>query len=106
MAYVASQPHVVACLFHDVVDERCGGGLAVASGDADHAGVGIPACKLYLAYHGDVASHHLLYHRCFLGYAGALDYLVGGEDFLFRVLLFLPLDGVVVEQLLVFVLDG
>ena len=106
VAYVASQPHVVARLFHDVVDERCGGGLAVASGDADHAGVGIPACKLYLAYHGNVASHHLLYHRGFLGYAGALYYLVGIEYLVFAMVSFFPFYPVAVEHGLVVVLDG
>ena len=89
-----------------MVDKRCGGGLAVRSGYAYHLRACIASSELYLADDVYALLHCFLYHGSLLRDAGALYYLVGGEDFLFRVLLFLPLDGVVVEQLLVLVLDG
>ena len=46
----------------------------------------------------------LLHHRCLFWYAGAFDNLVGRENLFLGMLLFLPVDGVVVKQFLVFIL--
>lgn len=61
--------------------------------------------KLNLA--DDVCSllHELLNHRSLLRNARALDDLIGVENLLLRVMPFLPLNAVVVEQLLIVVLN-
>ena len=45
------------------------------------------------------------YHRSLVGYAGAFYHLVGIQDFLLRMLSFLPLNVAVVKLLLVFILN-
>ena len=49
----------------------------------------------------DTLRYGLADHRCRVGDAWRLDNLVGIEDFLLRVLTFLPLYLVVVHQLLI-----
>ena len=105
-AHVASQAHVQPCALQYVVGEQRGGGFAVAAGDAHHLGVGVTAGKLNLRNHWDVFGVNLLHDWSLVGYARALDYLVGREYFLFGVLFFFPLNAVVVKKRFVFVLDG
>ena len=103
---VARQAHVVACRLEDMIDERRRCRLAVRAGDADHLRVGVATRKLYLADNVYTLLHRSLHHRSLLRYTRTLDDFVGRENLLLGMLTLLPLDGVVVEQLLVFVLDG
>ena len=85
----------------DVIDERSGGGFAVASRDANHAGIG-EACGIFnFADDGNVSFAQFHNHRCRGRNAGAFDDFVGIEDFGFGVTALFPCDGVVVEERLV-----
>ena len=105
-ADVAGQSHIIPRILEDVVDERCGGRLAVAAGDANHLRVGVTTGELYFADDVDVTFTGLHNDGCVVGDAGTLHNLVGIEDFLQTVVTFLPLNMMVVELLLVTVLDG
>ena len=54
---IAGQSGIQACLLEDVVDEGCGGCLAVAAGDAHHLGMGVTGSKLYLTDDGRTLRH-------------------------------------------------
>ena len=105
VAYVAGQSGIVACIAEDVVDEAGGGGLAVRAGDANHLGVGVASCKLYLADDVRALVAQFLHHGRRVGNAGTLNHLVGVQNLGFGVAAFFPLYLVVVHQTLVLVLD-
>ena len=106
VADVPGQPGIIACIREDMIDEACRGRFPIAARDADHLGIGIPAGEFNLADNVCALFHEFSDHRGFFGNARALDDLVGIEDFLFRMVPLFPFDAMVVEQLLVFVLDG
>ena len=103
VADVASQPGIVACSLEDVIDETGGRRLAVGTGNTDHLGVGIAACKLYLADDADATFLGFDHHRCRVGDTRALDDFVSIKNTSLRMLPFLPRYLVVVEQFLIFV---
>ena len=103
--HVSGQAHVQAGLLEDMIGQLGGRGLAVAAGDAHHLGVGIAACELNLAHDGDTLLDGLGDHGCRVGDAGALDNLVGIEDFLRGVSAFLPCDAILVKQVLIVLPD-
>ena len=102
---VSCKSHVVARLFEDVVDERGGRGLTVGTGDADHLGVGVSTGELDFGDDVNPLLPYFLNHWRLVGYSRALDDFVGIEDFLLRMLFLFPLNVVVVEQFLIFVLN-
>ncbi len=86
VADVAGQASVDTRTAQDVIDERGGGRLAVAAGDADHLGIGVAARELDFAYNGNVFLAQGLDDRSGVGNTGALHHLVGGKDTLHGVL--------------------
>ena len=106
LADIAGQSYVIAGLLEDVVYQRCGGRLAVGTGDAYHFRVGIAAGEFYLADDVDAAGFCFLNDGRIVGYAGALHNLVGIEYLLLGVMSFLPCYVVALQQSLVLVLNG
>ena len=106
VANVAGQAHVGSCLAQYVVDERGGGGFAVAARDANHAGIGEACGKLDFAQYRRALLHELLHKGRGGRYAGALDHLVGIEQTGLGVLAFLPRNAVGIEHVAIVGLDG
>ena len=107
VADVARQPHVHAGLvFQDVIDQARRRGLAVASRDADHTGVGVASGKLNLADDRHAAFAQRRHHGCRVGDARALDHQVGLQDAFGRVAALFPGYALGVEHLLVAGLDA
>ena len=89
-----------------MVDERGGGGFAIATSDANHASIGVATSKFYFAEYGGALRHELGYHRSGFGDArtfynlGGIEYALGG------VMSFFPRYVVLVEHLLVMGFDA
>ena len=83
LADVSGEAHVDSRLAEDMVGQEGSGGLAVGSGDADHARVGESGCELDLGEHGYPLLGDFLHHGGVRGYAGAFDHDGSVEDFIF-----------------------
>ena len=88
-----------------MIDQRGSGGLTVTSRDTDHLGIGISASELNLTDDVDALGDDLLDHRGFIGDTRTLDHLISIQNLLFCMVSFFPLNLVVIQQFLVFVLD-
>ena len=57
LAHVAGKSDIESAGLEDVVGHHRRGGLAVGTGDTDHFGIGISACKLNLRDDGSALPH-------------------------------------------------
>ena len=80
VADVSCQSGIQASLLEYVVNQRCRCCLAVASGNANHLGIGISACKLDFRNDRNVVFLYLYNHRSVVGNSRALYNLVGIKD--------------------------
>ena len=103
--HVTCQPDVQSGLLEDMICEFGRGGLTIAAGDAHHLGIGVSSSELNFAHDGDALLDGLCHHGCRIGYAGALDNLVGIENLLGGVSTLLPRNVILVEQVLVGLAD-
>ena len=103
--YVASQSGIVASRLEDVVNQRRGGGFAVAARDANHLRVGVTPGKLYFADDADALCHGLLHHWSLFRDARTLDDFVSVQNEFGGVMLLFPPNVVLIQRLLVFVFD-
>ena len=101
MADVPGEADVHAGFLHDVVDERGGGGFAVRTRDANHAGVGVASGKFYLAEYGRAFLDELFHHGSRFGDTGTFYGLVGIEDKLGSVVSLFPCNVVGGEHLFI-----
>ena len=99
---VAAESYIKAGLHQKVIDQRCGSGLSVASGDAYLLRSVISPCEFDLRDDVDAAVGYLLHHRSLRRYSRALHHLVRIEDEVFRMLSLLVRDLPLVEHSCVF----
>ena len=88
-----------------MIDEAGGCGLTIRPRDTDHLRIGIASGKLYLADDVDAFLFDFDNHRSGIGDAGTFDDFVGIQNLLLCMMAFLPLNLVVVHQLLILVVD-
>ena len=101
MTYIASEAHIVARLLENVKNQARRGRLAIGTCDADHLGMRVASCELYLTDDGDSCIFYLANHRCGIRNAGTLDNLVGIQYLCFGVVPLFPGDSALIKHLLI-----
>ena len=106
VADVTSKSGIIACFLEDMIDKTGGSCLTIRTCDTNHFRIGVATGKFYFA--DDVNTFLLDFHnhRSSIRNTGTFDNLVGIQDFLFCVMAFFPLNLVVVQHLLVFLVDN
>ena len=102
---VARQANVHTGLAQDVVRQRRGRRLAIAARDADHLRVGVSSGQLDLGEDRDATLHGRAHDGRRVGYARALDDLVGVEDLGLRVMALFKGNTTLEQHRLVFLGD-